>query len=114
MTKRTPQNKGQRVLERPDGDIEVQELEVDPLPDLVAGGGGTTVSASVGYSYQPFAVAKCSVHITLGCDQTTDTMDRAAHIALRMAREYALDGMETIREDVQSERFHIPEEYRSS
>jgi hypothetical protein len=40
-------------------------------------------------------------------------MERAAHIALRMAREYALDGMETIREDVESGRFTVPEEART-
>lgn len=110
--KRLPakKNTATRDLESPKR-IETQELPVDEVTDL---GEGTSVSANIGYSYQPFAVAKCTVHVTLGCSHDTPTMDRAAHIALQMARKYALDGMELIREDVESDRFHVPEEYRSS
>lgn len=84
------------------GDIELPELEA-----LVRRGGGAGVLAQVGYSYQPYAPGKCSVHITLGCDQDEATMGRAAQLALELARQYALDGMELIRDDVESHRFRL-------
>jgi len=116
MTGRRPARQGPearavRVLEDKRGNAVVEDLSVDQVPGLLtAGAGHVSVSASIGFAYQPFAPGKCSVHITLGCDQDTDTMDRAVHIALRMAREYALDGMELIREDVESGRFVLVEE----
>lgn len=114
--KRSPRvpGEGTRTIERPDGTIEVQQLEVDPVTMLMSEDKPhARVSVNVSYSYQPFAPGKVSVHITLECDQDTNTIDRAVHLARRMAREYAIDGMELIREDVESGRFVLPEESRA-
>lgn len=114
MKRETKPNKATRTLERPNDPLEFQELELDPIPDLISlDTDKTSISVNIGYAYQPYAPGKCSVHITLGCDQDTDTIERAVHIALCMARKYAIDGMELIREDVESTSFFVSEENRA-
>jgi hypothetical protein len=96
------------VIQKGEG-IEAETHYRDHIKELVKNGGGATVSASVGYSYQPYAPGKASVTVTIGCDQDSKIINRAGLMAIEKAKQYALDAMEMIRDDVESGRFNIEE-----
>ena len=65
---------------------------IEKFEGLKLGDGAARVSVTTGYSHD-YGSIKCSVNISLACDQNEATIDRAADMALDKAAQLADIGM---------------------
>lgn len=70
-----------------------------PEPDvLLQGNGAATVSVTAGYS-SSYGQAKCSVTVTLACDQTKKAIKMAYDLGFDYANTLAVDGYQRVLQD---------------
>ena len=69
--------------------------------DLIKRDGAASVAVSAGYSLG-YGAAKCSVTVTLQCDQDAETIARAYDMAFEAANHMAIDGMRRVDQTGQS------------
>jgi len=62
--------------------------------------GAASVAATAGYAVD-YGRGKCSVTVTLQCDQNSAAITQAFHLAFDAARTMAIDGMQTIAQDAE-------------
>lgn len=73
----------------------VRDTPIDPFHGLLTPGGNApraSVSMTVGRSFN-YGEIKVTAHVTLQCDQTQGTIDKAAEMAFQKAVEYVNDGL---------------------
>jgi hypothetical protein len=63
------------------------------LTDLYKHDGSASVAATMGYGFA-YGKGKCSVTVSLKCDQSAEVIDRAASLAMYKADELAQEGMQ--------------------
>ena len=74
------------------GKVVKEDYGTMDYPDLYKHDGNAGVSANMGFSTE-YSSAKCSVAVSLRCDQNEPAIDRAGELALRKSRELATEGM---------------------
>lgn len=62
------------------------------LSDLYDGNGNANVAATMGYAFA-YGKGKCSVTVSLKCNQEDDTINKAGYLAMCKADELAQEGM---------------------
>jgi hypothetical protein len=72
--------------------LEEREIPLDPRDLRRTQGPEATIGFTVGRSLE-YGALKVSAHVTLSCDQDRATLDAAAAAALRLAIDYATEGM---------------------
>ena len=75
-----------------DGVVETRFFEGEDPADLMVKNGASSVCMNAGYCTN-YGATKCGAHITLTCDQDAATILKACRIALRVAKEMALEGI---------------------
>lgn len=73
---------------------------LDPVQSILQDG-TANVSVTMGYSF-PFGEGKCSVSVSLSCQQTEGHVDTAFRLASELANKYAKEGMELVVREIQS------------
>jgi hypothetical protein len=88
-----------RTVEASTPEVPAEKVDGGPLhfPDLFRGNGKAEVSATMGYAFA-YGKGKCSVTVTLSCDQEAAIIDLAADMALRKADMLAQEGMKIAEE----------------
>lgn len=71
-------------------------------PELYKEDGAANVAVTMGYGFA-FGKGKCSVTISLKCDQDEKTINHAAYLATCRADELAREGMEIAKEYLTSQ-----------
>jgi hypothetical protein len=84
-----------QIGEQPPKISEQQLVVDDELASLMKGDAAAGVSVNVGFNL-PFGEAKCSVVVTLTCDQNDLMLERAKVAAFGRAAVFANDGMQEI------------------
>lgn len=77
------------------GKEHMSQNKLAQIPDELYGNGHARISANIGYSYD-FGRGKCSVLVSLACNQDTDTIEQAVDIAMQIADTCAAEGMEIV------------------
>lgn len=82
-----------REIETPNGTTSTHGL-VD-FPGLMSKDGSARIAVTIGYGFD-FGKGKCSVTVSVACDQTEDMMDLAADMAMHKADQLADIGMNLV------------------